>query len=221
MKNKYYHKSHIPEVKFRFVLRCFSSDFDATQTSMLTGISRTTINHLFALFRKRILALTTPGKKVNGDVEVDESYFGPKRVRGKKGRGASGKTIVLGILKRNDKVHVSIIKHPSRAEIMPIIKGRVLSKATVFTDGWWPYHGLITLGYKHYRIHHAENEFARGKNHINGIESFWSYAKRRLMKFNGIHKSKFLLHLKESEFRWNHRDSLYTELLKSFREKPL
>lgn len=96
---------------------------------MLTSVSRTTINHLFALFRKRTLALTTPGKKMNGNVEVDESYFGPKRVRGKKGRGAFGKTIVLGILKRNDKVHVSIIKHPSRAEIMPIIKGCVLLKS--------------------------------------------------------------------------------------------
>lgn len=187
MKNKYYHMSHITEVKFRLVLRCFSSDYDATQTSMLTSISRKTINHLFALFRKRILTLTIPGKKVNGAVEVDESYFGPKRVRGKRGRGASGKTVVLGVLKRNDKVHVTIIKHPSRAKIMPIIKGHVLSKTTVYTDGWWPYHSLITLGYKHYRIHHSENEFARGKNHINVIESFWSYVKRRLMKFNGIH----------------------------------
>lgn len=221
MKNRYFHKSHISEVKFRFILRCFSSDFDATKTSLLTGVSRITVNRLFALFRNRILSLTISGEKINGDIEVDESYFGPTRVRGKKGRGAGRKTIVLGILKRNDKVQVSIIKHPSRAEIMPIIKGRVLSQSSVYTDGWWPYHGLITLGYKHYRIHHSENEFARGKNHINGIESFWSYAKRRLMKFNGIHKSKFLLHLKESEYRWNHRNILYTELLKCFREKPL
>jgi len=66
--------------------------------------------------------------------------------------------------------------------------------------------------------------FARGKNHINGIESFWSYAKRRMNKFNGIKKDKFILHLKETEYRWNTKSAngnMYKELLKKFREKPL
>ena len=63
------------------------------------------------------------------------------------------------------------------------------------------------MGYKkHFRVHHGSNEFARGKNHINGIESFWAYAKRRLEKFHGIHKSTFYLHLKECEFRFNNRN---------------
>jgi hypothetical protein len=39
------------------------------------------------------------------------------------------------------------------------------------------YDGLVLNGYKHYQIHHYENEFARGKNHVNGIESFWSCTK--------------------------------------------
>lgn len=221
MKSKYYHKSHISETRFRSILRCFSSDFNATQTSKVSGVSRISVNHLFALFRKRIVSLTTQRKKVNGAVEIDESYFGARRVRGKRGRGATGKVPVLGILKRNGKVSVTIIENCSRSELMPIIKGKVLTKAHVYTDGWRAYDGLITLGYKHYRIHHQENEFARGKNHVNGIESFWSFTKRRLMKFNGIHKSKFLLHLKESEYRWNTRERMYTELLKSFRQNPL
>lgn len=221
MKNKYIHKSHITERTFRVILRCFSSDFSATQTSIVSSISRVAVNHLFALFRKRIVALTTQRKKVNGSVEIDESYFGASRVRGKRGRGASGKIPVLGILKRNGKVSVTIIDNCSRSELMPIIKGKVLTKAHVYTDGWRAYDGLITLGYKHYRIHHQENEFARGKNHVNGIESFWSFTKRRLMKFNGIHKSKFLLHLKESEYRWNTRENMYIELLKNFRQNPL
>jgi len=41
------------------------------------------------------------------------------------------------------------------------------------------------MGYKkHFRVYHGEHEFARGNCYINGIESFWSYAKRRLAKFN-------------------------------------
>jgi transposase-like protein len=63
---------------------------------------------------------------------------------------------------------------------------------------------LVDLGYKkHYRVIHSENEFVRGKQHVNGIESFWSYTKRRLAKFNGIKKENFALHLKECEFRFN------------------
>ena len=91
----------------------------------------------------------------------------------------------------------------------------------MYTDGWKSYDSLVLNGYQHHRIYHSKNEFARGKNHVNGIESFWSYTKRRLLKFNGIHKTQFLLHLKESQFRWNNRQNIYRLLLKNFREKPL
>lgn len=82
---------------------------------------------------------------------------------------------------------------------------------------------MVDLGYKkHYRVHHGNDEFARGENHINGIESFWSFAKRRLMKFHGIPKSTFYLHLKECEFRFNNRNTdFYKFLLKNIRNKPL
>jgi len=146
-------------------------------------------------------------------VEVDESYFGARRVRGKRGRGAYRKVSVIGLLKRNGKVYTKIVKNCERRELVPIVQGKVLEGATVYTDGWKSYGGLVLNGYKHYRIHHHENEFARGKNHINGIESFWSYTKRRMQKFNGIAKHKFMLHLKEFEWRFNHRNNMYQELI--------
>ena len=71
---------------------------------------------------------------------------------------------------------------------------------------------------------HSKNEFANGKNHINGIENFWGYAKHRLSKFKGIKKENFLLHLKECEFRYNTKttqENLYQKLLKLIRENPL
>ena len=82
---------------------------------------------------------------------------------------------------------------------------------------------MVDLGYKkHYRVQHGAGEFVKGKNHINGIESFWAFAKARLMKFNGLPNHTFYLHLKESEFRFNHRDQdLYAILLKALRQKPL
>ena len=95
--------------------------------------------------------------------------------------------------------------------------------SVIHSDGWHGYDGLVDIGFdKHFRVNHSNNEFASGEGHINGIESFWSYAKRRLAKFNGVAKHTFYLHLKEAEFRFNHRrGNLYLELLKLLRNKPL
>ena len=222
MQNKYLKQTHISEVKFRAVLKYFSEDFTASQTALLTNISRNTINGLFAKFRLRILDLTMELEELGGEVEVDESYFGARRVRGKRGRGALGKIPVVGLLKRHGKVYTQVVKNCTKEQLMPILQGKILGNTTVYTDGWKSYDGLVLNGYKHYRIYHSENEFARGKNHVNGIESFWSYTKRRMNKFNGIHKTKFLLHLKESEFRFNNRGGImYKRLLKNFRENSL
>jgi transposase len=71
--------------------------------------------------------------------------------------------------------------------------------------------GRLTMGY---RVFHSKNEFARGKSHVNGIECFWSYCKRRLSKFNGFKENKFALNLKECEFRYNYgQKDLYNILL--------
>lgn len=155
---------------------------------------------------------------LNGEFELDESYFGAKRVRGKRGRGAAGKTPIFGLLKRNGNVYVEIVKNCSKEALMPIIEGKTLEGSTIYTDGWKAYDGLILNGYDHYRVYHSENEFARGKNHVNGIESFWSFAKRRLAQFNGLADQTFYLHLKKSEFRFNNRNNnVYKILLKSLR----
>jgi len=124
MRNKYLKHTHISEVKFKQILKCFSQDFTASQTSSLTNISRNTINGLFAKFRLRILDLTTNGEGLGGEVEVDESYFGARRVRGKRGRGALGKIPVVGLLKRHGKVYTQIISNCSKEELMPILKGK-------------------------------------------------------------------------------------------------
>ena len=84
----------------------------------------------------------------------------------------------------------------------------------IHTDGWAAYDGLILNGYDHYRVFHSANEFARGKSHVNGIESFWSFAKRRLAKFNGCSTETFILHLKETEFRFNHRSENLLKIVK-------
>lgn len=226
MKRRYKERSHISDAQIREIINCFCLDLTATNTAKLIGISRPTINKYFDRFRKIILLENIETITSKGTFELDESYFGAKRVRGKRGRGAAGKTPVFGVLKReNNTVSVSIVNNCSKTELMPIIKGQILENSTIYTDGWKAYDGLILNGYEHYRIFHSENEFARGKNHVNGIESFWAFSKRRMNKFNGLTDEKFILHLKECEFRWNNKENdmykIMLSLLRKFRAKVI
>ena len=223
MKNKYYKRSRIYDKKFRQIIKYFCKDFSATDTADLTNINVRSINNIYIKLRKKILtwSLKENNNKEDGIFELDESYFGAKRIRGKRGRGAVGKVPVFGILKRNGKVYISIVKNCSRQELLPIIKGKILEGSTINTDGWKSYDGLILNGYKHYRVYHSKDEFARGKCHVNGIESFWGYAKKRMLKFNGVKKEYLLLHLKETEFRFNHRNNFYEYLLRRLRRDLL
>ena len=120
-------------------------------------------------------------------------------------------------------VYTEIVPDCSRATLQGIIRGRVDLESVIHSDGWRGYDGLVDLGYqKHFRVQHSHNEFSNKHSHINGIESFWSYAKTRLVRFRGLQKQTFYLHLKECEFRFNHRqEDIYLLVLKLLRENPL
>ena len=221
-KNKYYTRSHISEGKFRHLLRCFAMDLNAYEAHQISHISHRSCKVIYAKLRLYIVKRCVGNRASTGTFELDESYFGARWVRGKRGRGAAGKTPVFGLLKRDGKVYVEIVENCSRNSLLPIIQGKILEGSAIHTDGWKAYDGLILNGYDHYRVYHSKNEFARGKCHVNGIESFWSFAKRRLAQFNGLAEQVFYLHLKECEFRFNNRkENLYAILLKELRKKPL
>jgi transposase len=222
-KNRYLRHARVSEVKLREVLRYFCADLTATQASELAGIERKTALRLFGLFRERTAALAANECPFEGEVEVDESYFGANRVRGRRGRGAGRKTPVFGILERGGRVHTQIVRNCSKTTLQAIILGRIDPSASIHSDGWRGYDGLVEAGFaKHHRIRHHEDSFAGKGVHINGIESFWSFAKRRLAKFNGVPPASFPLFLKETEFRFNHRHrDLYRIMIASIREVPL
>jgi len=194
--------------KIRNVISTFCADVNASKAALLLDINRNTINKYYNEFRRAIYAHQMKEfKKIFGEAEIDESYFGAKRKRGyrgklKRGRGTM-KQPVFGILKRNGHVYTEIIPNCKKAVLQPIIQGKIDNSAAIYSDGWRGYDGLVAVGYdKHYRVNHGDNEFSKGNGvHINGIENFWSFTKRRLSKFNGV-KKNFALHLKESEWRY-------------------
>jgi transposase-like protein len=146
----------LSDYKIKKIIKCFAADVTATQAALLTGINRNTINAYYNDLREKILKESLKETALDaGEFEVsellpkgksgcaaaislavrDESYFGAKRVRGKRGRGAAGKTPVFGLLKRGGKVFVKIVKNCSKDELLPIIQGKILENSVIHSDG--------------------------------------------------------------------------------------
>ena len=151
---------------------------------------------------------------LGGEVEWDESYFGGSR-KGKRGRGASGKVPVFGILKWNGKVKVSVVKDVTARTLLDLTVKTVRRGSIVYTDKFRSYDSLMFCGYRHLKVDHGKR-FASGKVYINGLEGFCSWAKERLMKHHGISKRVFPFYLKELEFRYNHRHTDIFDKLTDF-----
>jgi len=111
--------------------------------------------------------------------------FGARRVRGKK-------TFVFGILERHGKVYTGIVPNAAKKPTTGRNPGPRGHRYTTHSDGWRGYDGLVDRGYKkHFHVNHGQHGFARGNCPINGIESFWPYAKRRLAKLNSVPQNNF------------------------------
>ena len=199
-------KSRLSPYKQDRLIEHFVSGSTALTAASLCGVNRKTAAYFFLRLREIIaLELDVESEAMfGGEIEVDESYFGGKR-KGKRGRGAAGKIPVFGLLKRGGRVYAKIIPDASSATLMPIIEGKVIPDSIVYSDCWKGYNVLDVSDFKHFRINHSKL-FADDENHINGIENFWSQAKRHMRKFNGVPKAQFGLYLKECEWRFNNSD---------------
>lgn len=187
------------------LLQFFVAEVTARTASDLVGINRQTGILYYYKIRVAIAAALAKeeAKMFGGEVELDESYFGGVR-KGRRGRGAAGKTIVFGILKRGDKVFVKVVGDTKADTLMSIIRQKVAPDSVVYTDCYASYNALDVAGFHHQRINHSTDFVLPSGNHINGIENFWNQAKRVLRKYNGIPKQSFPLFIKECEFRFNY-----------------
>lgn len=155
-----------------------------------------------------------------GTVEVDETYLGGqwknKRLsvknqgeKSKRGRGTT-KQPVFGILCRNGKVWTELIDEVEAADLQPIIMRKVKKGSVVCSDTWRGYTGIASKGYVHRMVEHGKGEYSDNRgNHINGLEGFWGYLKRKLAARGGIRRKKLPLFLGEYVWRYNHRKLNY------------
>lgn len=138
----------------------------------------------------------------DGLVECDETMFGGYRP-GKTGWGAAGKIIVFGILKRNGIVRLFPVKQRRKVEIVRLIRTHTKPGSLYCTDEWRAYASLAVRG-DHVVVKKARGK-PKGREHINGIEGFWSYAKHWLYTYRGVPQKLFHLYLGEVSYRFNHR----------------
>lgn len=186
------------------LLEYFVLESTARTAANLLNIQPNTAALFYRKIRQTIYEhLADEAKEIfNGEIEIDESYFGGVR-KGKRGRGAAGKTIVFGMLKRHGKVYTVVVDNTRTTTLMTEIAHKIRPDSVVYTDYYHSYDALDVSEFHHYRIDHSD-KFADEKNHINGIENFWNQAKRVLRKYNGIDKRYFYLFIKECEFRFNY-----------------
>ena len=205
------------------LLEMFVAGVPARTAADLAGINRHSATLFYHKLREIIVYELEDESPFDGEIEVDESYFGGAR-KGKRGRGAAGKIPVFGLLKRHGKVYTKVITDVSAATLIPIIESKVLPHSIVYSDSWRAYNALDVSAFHHQRINHDETyvDEADRANHINGIENFWNQAKRHLRKYNGIPKEHFPLFLKECEFRFNNGSpAQQLNTLKNWKRKHL
>ncbi|QLB42441.1 MULTISPECIES: IS1595 family transposase [Mannheimia] len=194
-------KSRLSQYKQHKLIELFVAGVTARTAAELVNVNKTTAAYYFHRLRLLIYQHSPHLEMFEGEIEADESYFGGAR-KGKRGRGAAGKTAVFGLLKRDGKVYTVVVPNTQSATLLPIIREKVKPDSIVYTDFYRSYDVLDVSEFNHFRINHSPY-FAENQNHINGIENFWNQAKRVLRKYNGINRKNFPLFLKECEFRFN------------------
>jgi transposase len=227
--------------KKKLPLRLTAKQWKEILKWFILGQSSNMISGLTAINRKRTLRSLTYARKAmkndvpkqfSGIVEVDETYMGgkwinkPRRIRKmgtKSGKGTT-KQPVFGIYARKGIVWAELVDDTKAKTLQPLIERQVKGGSTVFSDAWRGYTGIATRGYVHRLVDHKK-EFVRKNVHINGLEGFWGYLKRRLAAKGGIRRERLDLYLAEYVWRYNNRklspDQQVKKLMKLLSNKEL
>jgi len=146
---------------------------------------------------------------MDGEVEADETMVGGKR-KGKRGRGAAGKTVVFGKVSRSKKrVNASVVKNVQAKTLLPQFTGSIAKGTKLITDELKSYKKIAqVLDAEHATVNHGAGQYVDGNVHTNTIENFWGQLKRSLDGTHHVVSPKYLhLYVSEFQFRYNNRSS--------------
>ena len=191
----------------------------ALEVQRQTGVTYKTAWRMMHQIRELMAEELPP---MTGVVEMDETYVGGKRP-GKRGRGAEGKTIIVGAVERGKGVAPFVVSRADAEAVENLATVTTDKSAKIVTDEYSAYHGLKRMGYDHEVVNHRRKEWARGEAHTNTIEGFWSQIKRSI---DGTHHYVSAKHLQkyadEHAFRYNRRRSstpMFSHLVSQMNEQ--
>jgi transposase-like protein len=200
-----FHKSTTPlRVWFQVIYRMASTrcGISAKQIQRETGVTYKTA---WRMFKQTRTLLSEGFPQFTGEVEADETYVGGVR-KGTRGRGAEGKTPVVGIVERKGKVVATVTPDVKSKTITPLITNQVALGTMVYTDEFQSYNRVAKLGYRHLTVNHGAKVYVDGTAHTNTIEGFWSTTKRGIDGVYHAVSPKYLQsYFNEYSFRYNHR----------------
>ncbi len=182
----------------------------ASSHELARAISVTQKSAWHMLHRIRLAMKTKSFRKLQGEVEVDETGIGGKvrnMHRGKrtgKSTGYTAKTLIQGTLERGGEIQCTVVADQSGETLKGGVHEQVKAGSTVYTDALRAYSGL-SAEYVHEVINHAE-AYVEGRVHTNGIDNFWSLLKRTIKgTYVSIEPCHLGRYLDEQVFRFNKR----------------
>lgn len=202
-----FHRSRTPLQKWFYAMYLFTTSrhgVSAKELQRQLGVTYKCAWRMAHEIRK-YMGKVDGDDNLSGHVEVDETYIGGHR-KGKRGRGATGKAVVLGMLERSGDVMTRVVPNVKTKTLKPIILEKVDQGTTISSDELRSYGTLKYHGYNHGTVEHRAKQYVNGIHHVNALEGFWGIIKRSI-KGTHIHVSKKHLHkyLGEFEFRYNMR----------------
>ena len=210
----------IPDEAKRKLAELFVLGVPAYRARHVLPCSLRTAEKFFRDIRTLLAAAELAAPPLAGALELDEALFGGRRT-GKRGWGAAGKICVFGIYKRNGEVRVTVVPNRRHETLHRLIQEQTTPGSLYFTDDYHAYAGLRVRG-EHVTVR-KERGRPVGRDHVNGIEGFWSYAKHWLHTYRGVPKNLFAAYLGEIAYRYNHRDRdlvpVIAELLRGARRE--
>jgi transposase len=204
---------HLSVAEWKKLLRWFLLGLSSEVIAREANLGKGRVLRALILVREVMVRDIPP--VFEGIVEIDETYLGGSwknkrkstRAQGsKRGRGTS-KQAAFGILCRNGKVWAEVVPDVGANTLIPLLRKQVAKGSIVCSDTFRSYTGVAARGYVHRLVKHDQQEYVDAQgNHINGLEGFWGYLKRKLVAKGGIRRERLPLYLAEYVWRYNHRN---------------
>lgn len=216
MKNKYLKGAHLSERKFKEILKLFCEDLTATQIANISDISRVTVNNYLKLIRTHIAKFC----EEKNPRYITQGYLPYIPINGfsmgLESDDGSNRKSLFGLYKKGDLVFADVMMHPDQKELIDWAKGKLTGdKSVTLSNDYGYYYAIADFNnYRLYRINQTDKmDSLRGKNYLDEIDFFWGSLKARIAKFRGLSGHTLFLHVKETEFRYNNRNTDLFELL--------